>query len=192
MDSATLRPIIAVATSFVASCVSTWIAVRLFSKWGWVARSRSDRWHKGTPCLFGGIPLFFTFIATAVVMVPPSNITIWKLIAVSTGMFALGLFDDVFNLPPRRKFLLQIVATGLVLALGVVYPFRANSAINSVVSAVWILGITNAFNLLDNMDGLSAGIALIASVYLSVIFFEANATGPFLVLMCLAGAIAGF
>ena len=64
--------------------------------------------------------------------------------------------------------------------------------INLGVSAIWVLGITNAFNLIDNMDGLSAGIALISSLYLAIVYLSQHALGNVTVLLILGGALGGF
>ena len=77
-------------------------------------------------------------------------------------MFAFGLADDVLSLKPSTKLIVQIaVASALVFA-----DYRLNwvgsTTLDIVLTLVWVVGLTNAFNLLDNMDGLCAGIAIIA------------------------------
>jgi UDP-GlcNAc:undecaprenyl-phosphate GlcNAc-1-phosphate transferase len=79
-------------------------------------------------------------------------------VGLSSLMFGLGLIDDIWGLRPRSKLLVQLLVAGLVLSCGIVYRFRENPFIDFPISLIWIVGITNAFNLLDNMDGLAAGV----------------------------------
>jgi UDP-GlcNAc:undecaprenyl-phosphate GlcNAc-1-phosphate transferase len=167
-------------------------AILVCRKKGWVAHPRVDRWHKSTPCFFGGVPLWAAFVLSCVFFVPFSNVLAWKVIGISSVVFALGLSDDIWHLKPRTKLLVQILAASLVLACGIVYPLTNSWWINAAVSLVWVVGITNAFNLLDNMDGLSAGIAVIAAAYLSLFYFSAGMPIYAAVVAVLAGNAAGF
>jgi UDP-GlcNAc:undecaprenyl-phosphate/decaprenyl-phosphate GlcNAc-1-phosphate transferase len=115
-----------------------------------------------------------------------------KLIAIATLVFALGLFDDIFHFRAGPKFLVQILAALLVLNCGLFYPLRESMVVNGVLSLLWIVGITNAFNLLDNMDGLSAGVGLISALYLTLFFFGRSPHESALLVAILAGCIGGF
>ncbi len=178
--------------TFAVTAVLVAITSRVCRKCGWVAKPRIDRWHKGTPAMFGGVPLWLGFIVACGIFLPHSNPLIWKLVGLSSMMFVLGLVDDAIHLGPRSKFFLQLLAAVLVLNFGLVYPLRDSLAINLFVSIIWIVGITNAFNLLDNMDGLSAGIAFIVSMYLIVFYISSGSYEYALLISIAAGAIAGF
>jgi UDP-GlcNAc:undecaprenyl-phosphate GlcNAc-1-phosphate transferase len=112
-------------------------------------------------------------------------------------MFLLGLADDLWDMDPQHKLVGQIIIAAVVVFLGLQLEWTGSTSFNLFLSMVWIVGITNAFNLLDNMDGLSAGIAFIGGIFLFV-FICTNpecmaAAGP--VLMILAaylGAMLGF
>jgi UDP-GlcNAc:undecaprenyl-phosphate GlcNAc-1-phosphate transferase len=107
-------------------------------------------------------------------------------------MFVLGFADDILHLAPLHKLVFQIAAAALLISSGVVYPLRGNIVVNIAVTLVWLVGITNAFNLLDNMDGLSAGIALISSAYLSIFYAGGGYRDQAVMVAIAAGAIAGF
>jgi UDP-GlcNAc:undecaprenyl-phosphate GlcNAc-1-phosphate transferase len=125
-------------------------------------------------------------------IVPFSDRIVWKLLGASSLVFLLGLADDILHLRPQTKLAGQLLAALLVVGSGVVYPLQQNAIINSVISVVWIVGITNAFNLLDNMDGLTAGVALISAVYLAI-FYGGNGSWDYALLAVVAaGAAAGF
>src|SRR5580698_11496260 len=162
--------VFAFLSAFVVTCAFVVFTIRICRKHGWVSKPRADRWHKGTPAFFGGVPLFAGFAALSIAFIPWSNYLLWRLIGIASLMFVLGLVDDIYHLTPVRKFAGQLLAAGLLISLGVVYPLHSSMTVNIVVSVLWLVGITNAFNLLDNMDGLSAGIALISATYLGVFY----------------------
>jgi UDP-GlcNAc:undecaprenyl-phosphate GlcNAc-1-phosphate transferase len=128
----------------------------------------------------------------ATVVLPVSAHLQWKVIGIASCMFVLGFVDDLVHLRPAPKFMIQVLAAGLAVNCGLVYPVRESYVVNVTISIFWIVGITNAFNLLDNMDGLSAGIACISSLYLALFFVASGATVNALLPILLGGGVAGF
>lgn len=177
---------------FVLSGALVALTVGICRQRRWVAQPRSDRWHRGTPCLFGGVPIWLTCLGVASVVLPFADRTVWKLLAASSFIFLLGLADDILHLRPRTKLAGQLLAACFAVGSGIVYPLQQNAMVNFAVSALWIVGITNAFNLLDNMDGLTAGMALISAVYLAI-FCGGNGSRDYnLLAVVVAGTAAGF
>jgi UDP-GlcNAc:undecaprenyl-phosphate GlcNAc-1-phosphate transferase len=122
--------------------------------------------------------------------------TLWRLAAVLGGatlVFVLGLMDDKRGMNPLPKLAVQALAALLLVAADLrVTFFIDNYVISALLTVLWVVLVTNAFNLLDNMDGLSAGVAAIAS---AVFFFVALQAGQVFVsafLAVLAGALLGF
>lgn len=183
---------VAGVVSFAITSALVAFTIHLCRKRGWVAKPRSDRWHKGTPAFFGGVPIWCGFMLAALALLPFSYHLLWKVIAIATLVFLLGVSDDIFHFRAGPKLVVQILAALLVLNCGLFYPLRDSILVNGILSLLWIVGITNAFNLLDNMDGLSAGVAVIAAVYLCAFFFGHPPPGAALLVVILAGAIAGF
>jgi UDP-GlcNAc:undecaprenyl-phosphate GlcNAc-1-phosphate transferase len=178
--------------SFALTAALVAFMIRLCRKRHWLAKPRSDRWHKGTPAFFGGVPIWCGFMLAAVALLPFSYHLLWKVIAIAAILFFLGVLDDIFHFRAGPKLVVQILAASLVLNCGLFYPLRDSIVINAALSIFWIIGITNAFNLLDNMDGLSAGVALISAAYLCSFFFVRAPEGSALLVAILAGAIGGF
>lgn len=120
-----------------------------------------------------------------------------KLLAVLLGgafVAAVGLVDDLLGsrFPAWAKALGQILAASILIGAGIRTEFLPEPWMNAVLTVVWVVGITNAFNLLDNMDGLSAGVALVAS---GVLLVNAWALGAYFIVLLLAafmGALVGF
>jgi UDP-GlcNAc:undecaprenyl-phosphate GlcNAc-1-phosphate transferase len=179
-------------SAFAVTAALVLLTIQVCRKHGWVSKPRADRWHKSTPAFFGGVPLFAGFAALSIAFIPRSNYLLWRLIGIASLMFVLGLVDDIYHLTPARKFAGQLLAAGLLISVGVVYPLCGSMTVNIVVSLLWLVGITNAFNLLDNMDGLSAGIALISAGYLAVFFAIGGYRDQAVIVALSAGAIAGF
>jgi UDP-GlcNAc:undecaprenyl-phosphate GlcNAc-1-phosphate transferase len=169
-------------------------------KRGWVADPRRDRWHTRPTALMGGVAIFAAFsvtLAAAPLLAPAASFhKYFPLLVCATLAFVLGLIDDIYHLSPQTKLVGQlIVATGLVFFKFKIDWFTSYT-LNTFVSIFWLVAITNAFNLLDNMDGLAAGIAFISSLFLALI----NVVGPgqsafggqILVLAAFMGALLGF
>jgi UDP-GlcNAc:undecaprenyl-phosphate GlcNAc-1-phosphate transferase len=109
-------------------------------------------------------------------------------------VFGVGLADDVLGkrFPVGLKFAGQLAAALMLAAAGVRISFLPHEALNVVVTVLWLVGVTNAFNLLDNMDGLAAGVAFVAS---GVFLINAWALGEFfigLMLVAFMGSLLGF
>jgi UDP-GlcNAc:undecaprenyl-phosphate GlcNAc-1-phosphate transferase len=178
--------------AFVCAIVLVNSTIRLCRRYDWVARPREDRWHSGTPCLFGGVPLWLSFVAVTVLFLPLHHRTTWIIVGAASAMSLLGFLDDVYRLRPLIKLLAQIAAATVVVSAGVVYPLRPEPAINILVSVFWIVGMTNAINLLDNMDGLAAGVSLIAVFYLTVFYLRSGDMQVVDLLVIFAGSLAAF
>ena len=108
--------------------------------------------------------------------------------------FGIGLADDVLGkrFPVAVKAAGQLAAAVMLVAAGVRTSFMPSEALNVLVTLVWLVGVTNAFNLLDNMDGLAAGVAFVAS---GVFLINAWALGEFfisLMLVAFMGSLLGF
>lgn len=157
--------------------------------------------HKNPTPLLGGTAVFLAFAASLVFMRFYTSFptgTLRDLRVLLTGaavIFALGLIDD-FRKPNglgvRVKFVVQFgVAIGTVLA-GIRINFIQPDYLNFVLSVLWIVGVTNAFNIVDIMDGLSAGQAALASFGFLLIALPSESIYVNFAAASLAGAAAGF
>ena len=126
---------------------------------------------------------------------------LWSLIGLGTVLLALGLIDDRRGLDWRLRLTVQItVAAVAVLVCGWRFPLPAQWPwVAGVVSLVWIVGLVNSFNMLDNMDGLSAGVGAIAAGMLAAVMLlvpDPQTRQPHLfvagILVLLGGALLGF
>jgi UDP-GlcNAc:undecaprenyl-phosphate GlcNAc-1-phosphate transferase len=195
--------IIPVAASFVLALILTPLVRALARCWGAVARPKTDRWHKKPTAMLGGVAIF---IAVALVIVfylffvPPRADEIishdrnylWIVLGASAFLFAVGLADDLFHAKPYQKLIGQVMGAAFVIYYGLYLPWTSSAPINMAITIFWLIGITNAINLLDNMDGLAAGIAAISSVFLALGFVASSQPTEALVLGVFAAALIGF
>jgi UDP-GlcNAc:undecaprenyl-phosphate GlcNAc-1-phosphate transferase len=122
------------------------------------------------------------------------------LLAGGFPILAISALDDVKGVPARWKFLVHLIAAMVAVASGVslgevVHLFDAEISLGAwaaPLSVVWLVGVTNAFNLIDGLDGLSAGLALIAAVCMAAVFGLAGQPVMAAAALVLAGALAGF
>jgi UDP-GlcNAc:undecaprenyl-phosphate GlcNAc-1-phosphate transferase len=182
--------VIAIA-AFAASAMATPAVRALARRFGAVAMPRTDRWHRKPTAMMGGIAIFVAVMATVPVLVKQSG-EVWVVLATSTLLFAVGLVDDFLKIKPYQKLIGQLIGVGVVMYFGLVLPWTNSAAINMMITLVWLIGITNAVNMLDNMDGLSVGIAAIAATFLGINFAINGQFNEALMLAGFAGALLGF
>lgn len=180
----------AFVASFAVAAAAVPIIRRVAVVTGVVAEARSDRWHRRTVPMLGGIAIWLGTIIPAFFLLP-HNRSSYIAVAGGGAMWVLGLVDDFAKLKPSAKFVWQLMIACLIVAAGLRLQWVPSPAVDAVITIGWIVGITNAFNLLDNMDGLSAGIAFIASIALGVIAMKGDA-GAATMAALLAGTCAGF
>jgi UDP-GlcNAc:undecaprenyl-phosphate GlcNAc-1-phosphate transferase len=189
------------ACSFVLSVLLTPLVRRLAVRTGQVAVPKDTRWHKKETALMGGVGIF---VATVAGWLLSGKLTNWQayepylpLLLCAAAIFVLGLVDDIYNVDPQHKLAAQIVITSVMLMFGYRLDWTFSKTANLFLTIIWVVGITNAFNLLDNMDGLAAGIALIAGTFLFLTHYLNPDWNPFtgsILLMSAVylGAISGF
>jgi UDP-GlcNAc:undecaprenyl-phosphate GlcNAc-1-phosphate transferase len=161
---------------------------------GFVAKPREDRWHRREAiAMSGGIAIAVSLFASLLVFHVGLPLTV--LAVTSAIMFGVGLVDDFVSLKPATKLIAQIALASILLA----FDFRLNwlhsVTLDTILTLCWMVGMTNAFNLLDNMDGLCGGVSVIvgASLLIGVL---PGAAGQSLdqarYLAMLLGAVGGF
>lgn len=156
-----------------------------------VAQPKADRWHSNATPLLGGIAVYGATMAAAGPQAWATSELLPVLVG-ATAIFIVGIVDDFTRLKPATKLIAQIAIASTFVYLGDAAVFTGSLTTDALLNILWIVGITNAFNLLDNMDGLCAGIGMIAVVSLLLSFPESAAPGAFTVPAALAGALLAF
>jgi len=178
-------------TSFILSAVFTPLVRLIALKRSLVSYPRVDRWHKHPTAILGGISIYLASISPAFILGIINKNTLGLFIG-ATFLFIVGLLDDKFDFRPYTKLFLQIIAACIAIFFGATVGLPINKLLTIPLTLIWIVGVTNSFNLLDNIDGLAAGIAAISSlmIFFSSLIFANNILGTFS--LVLAGAALGF
>jgi UDP-GlcNAc:undecaprenyl-phosphate/decaprenyl-phosphate GlcNAc-1-phosphate transferase len=192
-------------TSFALALVLSLLLISLVKvyavKAGKVTQPRQDRWHRKPTPYLGGVALYLAFMLAVfsgkwlsgdLSLMDSTTHLLWSLLAGSSLMFAIGLWDDLKPLSPQVKLAGQISAAALLVAFGGVIDFFPWDFANLMLTFIWLVGITNAINLLDNMDGLAGGIALIATGFLAYFFWIGGNLPLLMMALTLIGCLLGF
>jgi len=160
-------------------------------KRGVVARPRKDRWNSKPAPLFGGVAIAVTVLGLAL-MAGDLGALALPLIA-GLAIFIVGVTDDVISLKPTTKLIAEIALAAMFVFFGERLHWSDILAVDMLLTMLWLVLLTNAFNLLDNMDGLCAGIAIITGAGLLVGLVGRPDVGPeSRYLAIVLGATSGF
>ena len=177
--------------SLLLSSVLTPAVILVARKFKLVAMPREDRWHKEPTALYGGIAIFLAFSIPFSFLIQASP-GLMLLLAGGAAFFFIGLLDDIMRFTPQGKFVAQLIAVVLVVGLGLKIHLPGYPIISIGLTVFWLIAMANALNILDNMDGLSSGITLVAALSLATYGYLFNLyeiIGPSLLL---AGSCLGF
>jgi UDP-GlcNAc:undecaprenyl-phosphate/decaprenyl-phosphate GlcNAc-1-phosphate transferase len=166
--------------------------VRAFARRkGIIAKPRGDRWSKKPTAMMGGVAIYLSVLFTYLLLVPHTREG-WVVMGASTALFCVGLVDDFLHVKPYQKLIGQVLGASAVVYFGLLLPWGWGASVAMAVTIFWLIGITNAINLLDNMDGLAAGVSAIAAVFIAASFAVNGQTTEALTLAVFAAALVGF
>ena len=209
---------IAFLLAFITSFVLTPYTIKIAKKIGAVDIPKDERrMHKKAMPKFGGPAIIAAFLISTIYLIITSSLEgnlnifgpenyILKLLGFLGGMVVLAtfcFFDDIKGIHPLVKLTGQIIAAGIVVASGIRIenfnlPFlegniMLSNAFSIILTMGWIVGITNAINLIDGLDGLSTGISIISCVSLLIIFaLNGSPLIAIIMITALVGALSGF
>lgn len=162
---------------FITTLIITPLVKKLAFKIGATDKPNQRKVHQKIMPRLGGLAIFISFIIGMLVLQPQpqDNTSAWAIVVGASIIIVIGVFDDMLELSAKVKFIGQIVAALIVVLSGVQVdyinlPFggEIHLGILSVpLTIIWIVGITNAINLIDGLDGLAAGVSTIALITIS-------------------------
>ena len=171
--------------------VLTPVVRRFAFRIGAVASPSADRWHRREVALLGGVAIALAVLGGVVVLRPVSP-GVWVLLGSALVLAGIGLVDDFRPLKPQSKFIAQILVAAGIAGLGLQLRLAPHPVLNLLVTIFWIVAIANAFNLLDNMDGLAAGVAAIAVAFRLAFLLADGDTEAAGFAAAVLGALLGF
>jgi UDP-GlcNAc:undecaprenyl-phosphate/decaprenyl-phosphate GlcNAc-1-phosphate transferase len=177
------------ALTGMLSAVLTWVLVNFSARLGLVAAPTADRWHKLPTPSSGGLAIL---LACGLVYCFGLR-GAFTAMAVGTLMISVfGFVDDRLRLKVVTKLAIQICAAAWMILSGYIFHASPWPILNAAFSFLWILVITNAFNLIDNMDGLCAGVTIIIACFRIGLLTSRGYVPEAGMLAVIAGGFAGF
>lgn len=175
----------------------------------WVAAPSSHHIHREPIPRLGGIAIYLSFVITAGAMIAASVIwelelgiesrTVFCILIPGTLIFLLGLYDDIYSAKPRIKFAVQALAALMLYWFGigkfelpVLLGLPGAEWLSIPLTVFWVLWITNAFNLIDGLDGLAAGSSLFSTLTLFAVSLISGVGSVAPLALVMAGTILGF
>lgn len=190
--------------STVLSVIFTPIVKRIALKLQVIDMPEEDRRIHNKPMpLLGGLSIYFSFIITLLLKKGDFTRPEMGLVLGATIIVIGGFLDDKFDIKPRYKLIFQIAAALILIIYGVkiviitnpfssVYQFTNVGVMSIPLTIIWVVGITNALNLIDGLDGLASGIGFISSLTILIIALLNNRYEAAVLAIILCGAILGF
>jgi len=183
--------VVPILVSLALSLALTPLVRALARRLGAVAKPKADRWHKKPTAMMGGVAIYAAVLLTYLFFVPHTREG-WVVLGASSFMFAVGLVDDFLHIKPYQKLIGQVLGASVVVYFGLTLPWGWAPSVGMAVTIFWLIGITNAINLLDNMDGLAAGVSAIAAVFIAASLAINGQMTEALMLAVFAAALLGF
>jgi len=197
---------------FLVSLITTLLltpVVRIFAlKKGILDKPNDRKVHLKPIPILGGIAIYFGFMIAVIVGLLIANLFAFKLslipiigiLVCATLMVLVGVIDDVKGISALTKFVFQLIIAAFVIYFGIQIEFISNpfngvlalGLFSMPITLFWIVGITNAINLIDGLDGLAAGVTFIAGVTLFIVALLLKMPHAALLLAALAGGALGF
>lgn len=189
-----------VLACFLSWATTPWIK-KLALKVGATDAPNARKVHTKTMPRLGGVAIYIGFVLT-VLSTQDLNREILGLLIGCTVILLVGILDDIYGLSPKLKFLGQFIAALVLIAFGykvrfVTHPWEAGTIIDLEYLAIpftilWIIGVTNAVNLIDGLDGLAAGTSAIAAITMALVGFTSGQAVAASLALILAASILGF
>jgi len=188
--------------ALLLAMVMTPRAISISRDWGLLDHPDNRKNHDTAMPLAGG-PLLFPFVFVAILIAFRGQGNLFHLLSGATLIFAMGLWDDRFGAHFSTKFLVQIVAALLVMQSGLLLELNRVSLLvgmglefghffSMAVTLLWIVGVTNAVNIIDGMDGLAAGLCFTAFAGMGALALVSGSSGLGVFCLIMSGALIGF
>jgi UDP-GlcNAc:undecaprenyl-phosphate GlcNAc-1-phosphate transferase len=181
--------------AFLGVGALTPLMVHLSHQWGLVDQPSDRKIHVYPTPRLGGAAVYLGFLGSVLLN---SILPDWMIATLAAGSLLLivGIIDDIWELPASSKLVAQLVAAGIVIATGKVLTLFPSGSVgdvaNIMLTLLWIVGITNAFNFFDGMDGLATGLAILMAGFMGAVAFETNQPGLGWLAIAIIGAGVGF
>ncbi len=205
-----LYNLVAFLVSLLVVLLATPIVKKIGLKSGHFDKPGDRKIHKRPMVRLGGVSIFLGTLAGLLivwwtggfgVLPPEKEYEVWGVTIGGLAFFLIGLADDLFNLSPVTRLILQAIVAGLAWNVGVQIDFLTIPTIGLVslpdvvslpITIIWLVGMANAINWIDGLDGLAAGVSGIAAVVMFIVCLFMRQPAAALIAAALAGGALGF
>lgn len=183
-----------IVVGFAASLGLTPLTRQIAQRVGLMDAPSGRKVHRAPIPLMGGLAIYGAFLLALLLFGnwPAHIVELGAILVGATWLALIGLLDDRFDLSPRIKFPAQLAAAALVITSGIRVDLFNNPPLDILLTAIWIVGIINAINFLDNMDGLAAGVSAIGALFTFVLAFSQGQELVSRLAAALCGSAIGF
>jgi UDP-GlcNAc:undecaprenyl-phosphate GlcNAc-1-phosphate transferase len=189
--SSSLRLELAFLVACAASLLLTPAAIVLARRTGFLDRPVGYKGHlRPTPYL-GGTAVVAALLVSAALFGRAAT-AFWPIAVGALALWALGTVDDRYGLGPLTRLAIEVAAGGALFAAGIGWSIFASEALNLGLTVVFVAGVVNAFNLMDNMDGATGTVALVSGAVLGLLAAAKGNAALGAIALALSGACAGF
>jgi UDP-GlcNAc:undecaprenyl-phosphate GlcNAc-1-phosphate transferase len=172
--------------AFIVSFLLSFILSKIAPRIGFVDKPMGIKDHPKPTPYGGGIAIFIGTLLSIF------WINDWRILMLGSSIFLLGFFDDLRPYSRYLKLIFQSLIAVFTIWIGIKINIKVLPGyLNIILSVIWIVGITNALNIIDVMDGISAGVGFFAAFGFAFIYISGNGTYPIVAIM-LAGSCLGF
>jgi UDP-GlcNAc:undecaprenyl-phosphate GlcNAc-1-phosphate transferase len=183
----------------VISFISMPLVIKIAYKLGAVDKPEARKVHQHTMPRLGGLAMYLSFMICIILFVGAQGPFTGLLLGASI-VFSVGMLDDIFQLSPWVKLLGQCAAAVVAMYFGVVVEFLTNpfdgmlnlGYFSLPLTFLWIVGVSNAINLIDGLDGLAGGVSAIAAITMGVVALVEGQAAVAICAFILAAGIGGF
>jgi UDP-GlcNAc:undecaprenyl-phosphate GlcNAc-1-phosphate transferase len=156
-----------------------------------VDRPQGYKGHLAATPYLGGAAVLCSVLVTGLLAASPDRVII-AVLGSAAALAVVGTIDDRIAVAPRWRVAIELAVAGLLFSVGVHWSPFGDGPLDFLLSAVWVVGIVNAFNLMDNIDGATATVTGVSSAALGVIALSADQPGIAIVAFALTGSCVGF
>ena len=181
------------------SIISMPVIIKLCKKFSLYDYQNARKIHSGNIPRLGGVGIFFSFMISAIVyliQINPANLNrILPILIAGTIVFTFALLDDLLTLPALAKLIVQLIAVSVVVFNGFhfkqIFAWVLPTPVSLILTFGWILGVINAYNLIDGLDGLCGSFSISTIITLGILY---TLTGNPESILCfiLAASVFGF
>jgi UDP-GlcNAc:undecaprenyl-phosphate/decaprenyl-phosphate GlcNAc-1-phosphate transferase len=173
------------------ACALTPVAIRVALRTGWLDRPVGYKAHVSPTAYLGGAAVMVGFLVAAGLTTTDPDLFV-PLAAAAVGLAVLGAIDDKVTVRPRWRLIAEVAAATLLWGLGVGWEFLSSGFEQLLLTIIWVVAFTNAFNLMDNMDGAGATVGAVCSAGIAALAVSESAIGLAAVALAVCGACLGF